>query len=68
MKYKVKRKRTAIKISAITYGRTINLGQGELAKLEMSAELPRTMTVEAAVNRLEILVKSELDKRFRRFR
>lgn len=63
-----KKKRSPIKITAITYGRTINLGQGELAKLEMSAELPRSMTTEAAVNRLEILVKNELDKRFRRFR
>lgn len=63
-----KKRRSPIKVTAITYGRTINLGQGELCRLEMSAELPRSMTVDAAVTRLEILVKNELDKRFRRFR
>lgn len=62
------KKRSPIKITTITYGRTIQTALGESCKVEMTAEIPRTMTPEAATNRLEILVKNELDKRFRRFR
>lgn len=63
-----RKKKVDIKVRCITYGRTIQTRQFESCKMEMTADLPASMAFDEGMRRLEILVKNELDKRFRRFR